>query len=67
MAAATTPPFEVHTIFQSAGSQEKPWDSASSRGLPVRTASTYSGSCTQLSAAALVGLGATTTDGFARE
>ena len=29
---AATPPFEAHTIFQSPGSQSKPWESASSRG-----------------------------------
>jgi hypothetical protein len=59
MTAATTPPLEVHTISQSAGSQGNPCDSASSRGLPLRTASTYSGSWTRLSAVALIGSGAT--------
>jgi hypothetical protein len=39
-AAATAPPLEARTIVHSCGSQEKPCDSASARGSPVRTAAT---------------------------
>ena len=59
-AAARTPPLEASTMFHSLASHENPCVSARSRGVPVRTASTYSRSCTRVRSAIVSGCGATT-------
>ena len=58
-AAATAPPFEARTIDHRPGSQAKPFEPASERGSPVRTAVTYAGSWTAATSASSSGAGST--------